>query len=411
MKKNLFIIDLYNLIYRMFYAIPQMHTRSGKPINAVFGVAKFLKTLTTENPNDCIVVASDSGKTFRSELFEAYKGTRDRMPDDLRSQIETIQNLFETAKIPTITAPGYEADDIIGSLAQQTIDGKIDFQTIIISSDKDLCQFVVDNTVHIYDAMKKKFLKEKDIITKFGVPKNQVRDYLAIVGDTSDNIPGIAGFGPKKAVTLLNEFGSLENIYKTIGVEKYSEDMKITEELKADESSIKEIKSITPKMRLALLENIHNAFLSQKLAQIVTNLDITLDDSFIGKNLETDEYINILSSLDFQSLIPEDRKKDTSFPKIETQKIGTFDAFLEEVHNLKSPTSISLDAKNKEFCFSLDDTIYSVDISVIDILPFFEKVEQNNITLIGYNIKKILLEIEKYKNPVAPANTNQNTLF
>ncbi len=209
----------------------------------------------------------------------------------------------------------------------------------------------------------------------------------------------------------MNEFGSLENIYKTIGVEKYSEDMKITEELKADESSIKEIKSITPKMRLALLENIHNAFLSQKLAQIVTNLDITLDDSFIGKNLETDEYINILSSLDFQSLIPEDRKKDTSFPKIETQKIGTFDAFLEEVHNLKSPTSISLDAKNKEFCFSLDDTIYSVDISVIDILPFFEKVEQNNITLIGYNIKKILLEIEKYKNPVAPANTNQNTLF
>lgn len=209
----------------------------------------------------------------------------------------------------------------------------------------------------------------------------------------------------------MSEFGSLENIYKAIGVEKYIENIKISEELKGDESSIKEIRSITPKMRLTLLENIHNAFLSQKLAQIVTDLEITLDDSFIGQNLETDEYIDILSSLDFQSLIPEDKKKDTSFPKIETQKIKTFDAFLETINTLKNPTNISLDTKNKEFCFSLNERIYSVDISTIDILPFFEKVEQDNITLIGYNIKKILLEIEKYKNPVSVQSGNQDSLF
>lgn len=99
MKKNLFVIDAYNLIYRMFYAIPEMHTRSGMQINAIFGVAKFLKNLIEENPDSQLVVATDVGASFRSEIFSEYKGTRDRMPDNLRCQIEGVFSLFESAKI------------------------------------------------------------------------------------------------------------------------------------------------------------------------------------------------------------------------------------------------------------------------------------------------------------------------
>lgn len=200
---------------------------------------------------DEIIIASESGSNFRETLYTEYKGTRDRMPDGLRSQIPLIFSFFEKAGIPVFVREGYEADDIIGSLATQITDREI----VIISSDKDLCQFVRDGHVRIYDAMKQKNMYEKDVLEKFGVGVSQVRDYLAIVGDTSDNIPGISGFGPKKAVDLLTRYDTLEGIYS-------------------------HLEDLTPKMRESLENERENAFLSQKLADIVTDLDlsdITLD--------------------------------------------------------------------------------------------------------------------------------------
>ena len=208
--KTLFIIDAYNLIYRMFYAIPEMHTRSGEVVNAIFGVAKFLKSLSDEHPTDAIIIATDVGQSFRAKEYSEYKAQRDRMPDNLRSQIDGVFSLFEAAGIQILSQEGYEADDLIGSLVTERSNGWTDYQFVIISSDKDLCQFVRDGHIHIYDAMKQKFMKEKDVLEKFGVPVTQVRDYLAIVGDSSDNIPGIAGFGPKKAGELLSKYGTLE---------------------------------------------------------------------------------------------------------------------------------------------------------------------------------------------------------
>lgn len=208
--KTLFIIDAYNLIYRMFYAIPEMHTRDGRVVNAIFGVAKFLKSLSDENPYASIIVATDVGQSFRATEYTEYKAQRDRMPDNLRSQIDGVFALFQAAGIQILSQEGYEADDLIGSIVTERSNGWTDYQFVIISSDKDLCQFVRDGHVHIYDAMKQKFMKEKDVTEKFGVPTHQVRDYLAIVGDSSDNIPGIAGFGPKKATDLLAKYGTLE---------------------------------------------------------------------------------------------------------------------------------------------------------------------------------------------------------
>jgi DNA polymerase-1 len=126
-----------------------------------------------------MLVATDVGQSFRANLYSEYKGTRERMPDNLRSQIEDIFALFRAAGIEILALDGYEADDIIGSLAHQHEDNS--YQIVIISSDKDLCQFVRDGHVHIYDAMKRKFMKEADVLEKFLIPPHQVRDYLAIV--------------------------------------------------------------------------------------------------------------------------------------------------------------------------------------------------------------------------------------
>ena len=166
-KRPLFIIDAYNLIYRMFYAIPEMHTRDGRVVNAIFGVAKFLKSLSDENPHASIVVATDVGQSFRATEYSEYKAQRDRMPDNLRSQIDGVFALFQAAGIQILSQEGYEADDIIGSIVTERSNGWMNYQFVIISSDKDLCQFVQDGHVHIYDAMKQKFMKEKDVIEKF----------------------------------------------------------------------------------------------------------------------------------------------------------------------------------------------------------------------------------------------------
>lgn len=144
------------------------------------------------------------------------------MPDNLRSQVSKVFELFEALEIPVLQKESYEADDLIGSIVRHIkdadkngIDWK-EFQAVIISSDKDLCQFVEDGKIHIYDAMKQKFMRRADVIEKFAIPPEQVVDYLAIVGDTSDNIPGIMGFGPKKAEDLLGKYGSLDGVYREL---------------------------------------------------------------------------------------------------------------------------------------------------------------------------------------------------
>ena len=273
-KKTLFIIDAYNLIYRMFYAIPEMNTRQGEPVHAIFWVAKFLKSLAEENPEAAVVVATDVGKSFRADLYTEYKWTRERMPDTLRSQIDGVFALFDAAGILVLSKEWYEADDIIWSIAHQHKNDE--YQIVVISSDKDLCQFVRNGHVHIFDAMKRKFMKEADVLEKFGVPVHQVCDYLAIVGDTSDNIPGISGFGPKKAVDLLSKYGSLEGIYENIS-------------------------DLTPKMQEILVDQKDNAFLSQKLAHIVTDLEISdLPETPFAPGMLHPEYIDIIKRYEFR---------------------------------------------------------------------------------------------------------------
>ncbi|MFZ3233503.1 MAG: 5'-3' exonuclease H3TH domain-containing protein, partial [Patescibacteria group bacterium] len=213
--RRIFLLDGYNLFYRCFYAVPPFTDPEGNPVNAVYGVAKMVAGFHESEKPDCLALVMDSREpNFRSKIYAEYKATRDRMPDDLRSQEPLLYELFASLGIPTIALGGFEADDIIGTFATKF--GKdADNSVYIVSGDKDLYQFVGEN-VAVYDTMKRVVARRKEAIEKFGVPPERVVDYLAIVGDASDNIPGIQGFGPKKAEALITQFGSLESIYENL---------------------------------------------------------------------------------------------------------------------------------------------------------------------------------------------------
>jgi DNA polymerase I len=377
-KKTLFVIDAYNLIYRMFYAIPEMTTRSGNPVNAIFGVAKFLRSLAIDNPDAALIVTTDVGKSFRANIYTEYKGTRDRMPDNLRSQIDGVFALFAAAGIETLSREWYEADDIIGSIAHQHENN--DYQIVIVSSDKDLCQFVRDGHVHIFDAMKQKFLKEKDVIEKFGVPYQQVCDYLAIVGDSSDNIPGIAGFGPKKAVDLLSKYDTLQWIYDHL-----------------DE--------LTPKMQEVLIAQKENAFLSQQLASIITDLDVSrLPECPFAPGVLFPAYIALLQQYEFRSLIPQSllvQPKET--PKVETiaiDTIGKLEVLQSQIEiSATKQVIISTDAHGK-ICIGYESEIYVIDSTLVDCSGFITSLLDSDIELVGYELKSDLKRLYAIQKPL-----------
>lgn len=387
MKKNLFVIDAYNLIYRMFYAIPEIHTRSGMQVNAIFGVAKFLKNLIEENPESQLVVATDVGASFRADIFSEYKGTRDRMPDNLRCQIEGVFSLFDSAKIQVIGVEWYEADDVMGTIAQKYKDSE--YQVVIISSDKDLCQFVDDGKVHIYDAMKRKFMRRADVIEKFWIPPEKVRDYLAIVWDSSDNIPGIAWFGPKKAVDLLEKFDTLESIFENLD-------------------------SLTPKMREWLQDNKEIAFLSQKLTKIITDVEIPeIIFSNISEKILTEEYIENLKKYEFKSLLPSDCVLIEQKPEIaltEIQAFSQYQELLEKLKNTPDSIGISIDLMNKIY-ISFRWQVYLLDTKKIDISELIEAIFSGSIAFASYEPKEILGKLYKIWHPNISVDKLQESLF
>ena len=390
-KKTLFVIDAYNLIYRMFYAIPEMTTRTWEYVNAVFGVAKFLKNLATENPDAALIVTTDVGKSFRADIFGEYKGTRERMPDNLRSQIDGVFALFDAAGIETLSQEWYEADDIIGSIAHQHENNE--YQIVIVSSDKDLCQFVRDGHVHIFDAMKHKFLKEKDVIEKFGVPYQQVCDYLAIVGDSSDNIPGISGFGPKKAVDLLTKYGTLQWIYDNIG-------------------------DLTPKMQEILITHKENAFLSQKLASIITDLDVSrLPECSFAPGIQNTEYIELLQKYEFRSLIPSAHlQPQREQIQVQSDTIDTL-AWLEKLQLIicenisKNPSLIISTSPYGKIVIGYLGKTYTIDSKKVDCSEFISYILESGIEIIGYELKTDLKRLYTIQKPLQSEVEGQGRLF
>ncbi|MBA4396439.1 MAG: DNA polymerase I [Syntrophus sp. (in: bacteria)] len=213
-KPTLFLIDGSNYIFRAFYAIRELSNSKGFPTNAIYGFTTMLMRLLREQKPDYIAVAFDvKGPTFRHDAFDQYKATRKATPETLIPQIPCIKNIVRGFSIPVLEQQGIEADDIIGTLARRYA-GK-NFKVFIVSGDKDMMQLVTDDIVMI-DTMKDKIYDIAAVKARFGVEPDRVVEILGLMGDSSDNIPGVPGIGPKNALRLIEEYGTIEEIIKNV---------------------------------------------------------------------------------------------------------------------------------------------------------------------------------------------------
>jgi len=285
MPPIIYLLDGHALAYRAYFALTKgsstaFTTHSGEPTAGVFGFTSILLRLLEQDHPDYLAVTFDTGKTFRDDLFPDYKGTRAKMPEDLRPQMERIRQIVDAFNIPRLEMEGYEADDILGSLSRRlAAEG---FGVKIITGDRDLLQLV--NERILVNLPGKSLADAKDYFSRdvqelLGVKPEQVVDYKALVGDKSDNIPGVAGIGEKTASTLLNTYGTLDEIFTHI-----------------DE--------ISESLRKKLEANKENAYLSQKLATIVTDLQIKLDmDMAQTEHFDPARVEALFRELEFRSLM------------------------------------------------------------------------------------------------------------
>ncbi|MCW0228872.1 DNA polymerase I [Campylobacter lari] len=247
--KTLTIIDTFGFFFRLFYALKGLKNSKGEPSNMISGFANFIYSLKNEHPSDMIIFALDSkGKTFRSEIDPNYKINRTPPPPDLLAQIPICIQMIEKMGFSSFSCEGYEADDIIASLVKECENKDIFIR--IITQDKDLYQLIKDDKVSIYSPISKNDYNEAGCLEKYGVKPSQIRDFLALSGDSSDNIPGVKGIGAKGAKNLLDEFESIEEIYENLTLVR------------------------NERSRNLLLEGKENAFLSKKLASLYENLDV-----------------------------------------------------------------------------------------------------------------------------------------
>jgi len=245
--KTLTVIDTFGFFFRNYYALPHLRSKKGFPTGLLTGFINFIGQLAKEHGTDYLVFALDSKeKTIRKEIDPNYKANRPEPPEELQKQLPVAIEWIKKMGFKQIEIPGYEADDVIGSLAEFARQKGIKVQ--IVSHDKDLYQLIDDDRITIYDPVKKIEINEERCREKFGVEPRQIVDYLALVGDSSDNIPGVRGIGPKGATKLLKTFGTLENIYANLD------------------------KIDNPRTRKLLEEGRENAFLSKKLATLYDHL-------------------------------------------------------------------------------------------------------------------------------------------
>jgi DNA polymerase-1 len=285
MPPVLYLIDGHALAYRTYFALTSgssggFQTRSGEPTAGVFGFTSVLLRLLEQEHPEYLAVAFDTGRTFRDDLFADYKGTRAKMPDELRTQIERIRQLVDAFNIPRLEVEGYEADDVLGSVARRVVKSGLGVK--IITGDRDLLQLVDERIIVSLPGKSLSDSKDyfpDDVVEYFGVRPDQVVDFKALVGDKSDNIPGVAGIGEKTAASLLQSYQTLDGVYTHL------------DELSAG-------------VKKKLEAGRQAAYLSQKLARIVTDLDVPLDLEQARSEAFNPEQVEALfRELEFRTLL------------------------------------------------------------------------------------------------------------
>jgi len=309
--KSLVLIDGSSYLYRAFYALPGLTAPSGQPTGAIYGVLMMLhKLIKDERPNLLGIVFDAPGKTFRHELFPEYKANRARTPEDLIIQIEPLLAAIENLGLPLIRVNGVEADDVIGTLAKEA--EQRGMNTLIATSDKDFTQLVSDK-ITLLDTMKNRLTDRSGVIEKFGLPPEQIIDFLTLSGDASDNIPGVPTVGPKTAVKWLQQYSSLAGV-------------------------IEHAEEISGKVGEALRESIPRLNLYQQLATIDCSLELdrTVDDLVIRESKDDELFVQF-KNLGLHALIKQFNieepittiRRDTVYQGILTKK--EFEALLDRL--------------------------------------------------------------------------------
>ena len=285
-KIPVILVDGSSYLYRAFHALPPLTNSKGNPTGAVKGVINMMRRLQKDYPESTLVVVFDAkGKTFRDDIYPEYKANRPSMPDELRSQIEPIHNIIQAMGLPMLVIEGVEADDVIGTLALEATAAE---QPVIISTgDKDIAQMVNEH-ITLVNTMTNTLLDREGVIEKFGIPPELIIDYLALLGDKSDNIPGVPGVGEKTALGLLQGLGSLDNIYARL-----------------DEVAVLEFRG-AKKMAPKLEEHKELAYLSYTLATIKTDVEMPMPLGEL-KNSEPDQtaLLALFKDMEFKTWIEE----------------------------------------------------------------------------------------------------------
>jgi len=282
-QKTLILIDANSLIHRSYHALPPLTTPDGKPIGAIYGLSSMLLKIIREEKPDYIAAAFDTPEaTFRNGLFKDYKAHRPKTDDELVSQLAEAHKLFQKFEISYFEKPGFEADDVIATLAEQ-FKKEESLRVMILTGDLDTLQLVEDGKVVVKTPKKGVsetiIYNEEKIKERYGLDPNQLCDYKGLVGDPSDNVPGVSGVGPKTASKLLQKYGTLENLYEKMGV-------------------------ATNKIEEKILENKEKAFFSKKLVEL--RMDVPLEaelEKLSRKNFREEELIKYFTELGFQSLV------------------------------------------------------------------------------------------------------------
>ncbi|BFO12707.1 hypothetical protein GGER_52170 [Serratia rubidaea] len=258
-ENPLILVDGSSYLYRAYHAFPPLTNSAGEPTGAMYGVLNMLRSLLQQYaPTHVAVVFDAKGKTFRDELFAEYKSHRPPMPDDLRAQIEPLHRMVKAMGLPLLVTPGVEADDVIGTLALQA--EKAGHAVLISTGDKDMAQLVTPN-VTLINTMNNTILGPQEVCDKYGIPPELIIDFLALMGDSSDNIPGVPGVGEKTAQALLQGLGGLDTLYANL-------------------DSIATLSFRGAKTMAAKLEqNKEVAYLSYQLATIKTDVELEVSCS------------------------------------------------------------------------------------------------------------------------------------
>ena len=410
-KQTLYLIDGNSYLYRAFFAIPKFTTSQGHFTNATYGFTKMLMKVVNTRKPDLLAICFDApGKSFRHEVYEEYKATRDRMPDELGPQIDDIKEAIDGFGIPRVEIPGVEADDVLGTMAKHfAAEG---YEVFIVTSDKDMMQMVIEDQIHIYDTMKEVVYTPEKVKEKMGVWPHQIRDLLGLMGDSSDNIPGVAGVGPKTAGTLLETYESMEGIY----------------------AHIDEIKGKTQEK----LRNDHDkAILSKDLATVKTDVEVdfstvvpfTPDWTTLKELFRQLEFSSILKEIttpeNYQEIVQED-DVDKDYRAIVTE--DAYEKLLKRMGQAKrcaidtettSENPMEADLMGLSFSFRAYESYY-IPVSQheglqqhLDKTYVLEKLrpllEDRSVEKVGQNIKYDLLVLARAYRRLGMPNTNADT--